>query len=229
MALEISFSDLIASSIHDMKNSLNIQINDLEKMAAVRLASGDTQLFEDMGRMIYQANRMNGNLIQLLSLYKLGKAIYPTEFAEHNIAELIDEVMLQNSHIMKYKGIKVTVDCDPDCYWHIDRDLVAGVLINAVNNAYNYTGDQIRVAAGINGDFLEIRVEDNGRGYPQGMLQKDNVSASGGSNFLSGSTGLGFYFSSQVAQLHHNGDKRGSLTIENGGAFGGGCFVVKLP
>jgi hypothetical protein len=29
--------------------------------------------------------------------------------------------------------------------------------------------------------------------------------------------------------MHKNGTKQGSLTIENGGAYGGGCFVVKLP
>ena len=229
MTLEISFSDLMASSTHDMKNSLNIQINELEKIAGLSLDRGDTQVFEDLGRMIYQANRMNSNLIQLLSLYKMGKAIYPIEFAEQNIAEVIQEVMAQNISIMKFKGITVTVDCDPELYWHIDRDLITGVLINAINNAYNYTGDKIRVAAGLNDQLLEIRVEDNGRGYPPGMLQKDSVSASGSSNFLSGSTGLGFYFSSQVAQLHRNGERMGSLTIENGGAYGGGCFVVKLP
>jgi signal transduction histidine kinase len=230
MATEnISFTDLIASSIHDMKNSLNVQVRELEKIAAESRAKGDASTFQDLGRVIYQANRMNSNLIQLLSLYKLGKSIYPTDITEHNIADLIREALLQNQSIMEFKGITLSVDCDPNCYWYIDRDLVEGVLINALNNAYNYTVDKIRVVARVADGFLELRVEDNGRGYPPNMLINDGMAANKSINFLSGSTGLGFHFSSQVAGLHTNGERKGSLTIENGGLYGGGCFVVRLP
>lgn len=230
MALEdISFTDLIASSIHDMKNSLNVQISELEKIAGLSRVSGDKATFEDLGKVIYQANRMNSNLIQLLSLYKLGKAIYPTDITEHSIAEVIEEAVARNQSVFEFKGVAITVDCPIDCYWYIDRDLVAGVLMNALNNAYNYTVDKIRVQACTVDGFLQLRVEDNGRGYPPSMLMGEGVAANKSINFLNGSTGLGFYFSSQVAQLHTNGARQGSLTIENCGAYGGGCFVVKLP
>jgi signal transduction histidine kinase len=226
---DISFTDFIASSIHDMKNSLNMQVSSLEKIAVQCRQQGDTPTFENLGLIIYQANRMNSNLIQLLSLYKLGKSIYPTDIAEHSISEIIEEARLQNQSITDFKGISVSVDCDDDCYWYIDRDLITGVLINALNNAYNYTCDKIRVAAKIEGGFLELRVEDNGKGYPQSMLLNDGISADKGINFSSGSTGLGFYFSSRVASMHKNGTHQGSLNIENGGAYGGGCFIVRLP
>lgn len=226
---DISFTDLIASSIHDMKNSLNVQVSELEKVAAQCRERGDSSTVKDLGRVIYQANRMNSNLIQLLSLYKLGKSIYPIDIAEHCIAEVIEEALLQNRSIMEFKGVSISVECAANCYWYIDRDLITGVLVNALNNAYQYTSDSIRVAASIEDGFLELRVDDNGRGYPQSMLLKEGVSVNKGINFLSGSTGLGFYFSSQVARMHKNGQHQGSLTIENGGAFGGGCFVVRLP
>lgn len=226
---DISFTDLIASSIHDMKNSLNVQVSALERIATQCRERGDTPTFEHLGHVIYQANRMNSNLIQLLSLYKLGKSIYPIDITEHNVRELVEEAILQNRSIMEFKGVTIVVDCAPDCYWYVDRDLVEGVLVNALNNAYNYTQDKIRVAAFIQDGVLELRVEDNGRGYPPGMLLKDGVSANKSISFLSGSTGLGFYFSSRVAGMHKNADRQGTLTIENGGAFGGGCFVLRLP
>ena len=225
---EISFSDFIASSIHDMKNSLNMQIGALDKMAIECRERGDTSSFEQLGHMIYEANRMNGNLIQLLSLYKLGKSIYPIDISEQSVYEVIEEVVLKNKSIMDFKGISVSLDCDENCYWYFDRDLITGVLINALNNAYNYTTDKIRIAARIDGGFLEIRVEDNGKGYPESMLL-NSVSANRGVSFTSGSTGLGFYFSSRVAKMHKNGPKCGTLSIENGGAYGGGCFVLRLP
>lgn len=225
---DIDFSDFIASSIHDMKNSLNIQIGFLEKLMAECRDKVDGAMLGQLGHTIYEANRMNVNLIQILSLYKLGKSIYPIDIAEQSVKEVIEEVVLQNQSIMGYKGINVSVDCDEDCYWYFDRDLITGVLVNALNNAYNYTTDKIRVVARIRDGMLEMRVEDNGKGYPERLLQQ-NVAANKGISFSSGSTGLGFYFSSRVAAMHKNAGKQGGLAIENGGAFGGGCFVLTLP
>lgn len=226
---DISFTDLIASTIHDMKNSLNVQISELEKVAAQCRERGDTQTYTDLGRVIYQSNRMNSNLIQLLSLYKLGKSIYPIDISEHSIAELIEDGLMQSRSIMEFKGVTISVECDPGLYWYVDRDLITGVLTNALNNAYQYTADKILVAARVVNGMLELRIEDNGQGYPAHMLLPEGITAAKGINFLSGSTGLGFYFSSQVAGMHKNGQRHGTLSTENGGAFGGGCFVLRLP
>ena len=51
------------------------------------------------------------------------------------------------------------------------------MVLNALNNAFQYTRDTIRVAARIEGDWLELRVEDNGSGYPASML-RDEATAS---------------------------------------------------
>jgi signal transduction histidine kinase len=226
---DISFTDLIASSIHDMKNSVNVQVNALEKMALQSRAQGDQSGFDELVLVINQAHRMNANLIQLLTLYKLGKSIYPIDIDERSVADVISETLLQMRTVFEFKGIALDVQCAPDCYGYFDRDLVTGVLLNALNNACNYTQDKIRVTAQFENGFLALRVEDNGQGYPSHLLLAEGVAAAKGVNFLSGSTGLGFYFSSLVAQLHQNNGKQGELIIENGGAYGGGCFVLKLP
>ncbi len=226
---EINFTDFIASSIHDMKNSLNIQVSSLETIAHACRQRGDLDTFEKLGLMIYEANRMNANLIQLLSLYKFGQSTYPMDIAEQSVADVIDEALLQNRTLMDFKGLQVSVDCDADCHWYIDRDLVTGILVNALNNAYKYTHARIRVAAHVVDQMLEIRVEDDGRGYPDNMLHDGAVLAHKGINFYSGSTGLGFHFAARAAAMHKNGQGEGTLTIENGGRFGGGCFVVRLP
>ncbi len=225
---DINFSDFIASSIHDMKNSLNIQIGFLEKLMGECKDKVDESIRAQLGHTIYEASRMNVNLIQILSLYKLGKSIYPIDIAEHSLKEFLEELALQNQSVMAYKGITLSVACDDECYWYFDRDLISGVLINALNNAYNYTTDKILIRAQILGDTLEIRVDDNGAGYPDAMLL-ENITDDRGISFATGSTGLGLYFSSQVAKMHKNAGKRGGLSIENGGAYGGGCFVLTLP
>ena len=225
---DIDFSDFIASSIHDMKNSLNIQIGFLEELMGECQDKVDKPMLGQLGQTIYEASRMNVNLIQILSLYKLGKSIYPIDIAEQSVNEILEEVVLQNQSIMGYKGITVSVACDDNCYWYFDRDLVTGILINALNNAYQYTTDKIHFAAKVRDGMLEIRVEDNGKGYPKSMLL-ENIAENKGISFTTGSTGLGFYFSSRVAQMHKNAGKQGGLSIENGGTFNGGCFVLTLP
>lgn len=226
---DISFTDLIASSIHDMKNSLNLQVSALEGIALQSREQGDCALFQDLGRVIYQANRMNLNLVELLSLYKLSKSIYPMDITEQAVAEVIEEAVMQNQSMMDFKGIVVSVDCAADCHWYMDRELVKGVLVNALNNAYHYTQDKIHLIALHRDGSLELRVEDNGPGYPERMLVNQYLPTEQGVRFDTGSTGLGFYFSDQVARLHKNGRKRGCLAIENGGSLGGGCFVLRLP
>ncbi len=226
---EISFTDLMASSIHDMKNSVNVQVHALEQIALDAKARGDLEAFNSLVVVIAQSHRVNANLIQLLSLYKFGKSTYPLDIQEHSVAELIAEAVLQQRAVLDFKGITIDVDCADDCYWYFDHDLMTGVLLNAINNACNYTHDKIRIAAQVQNGALVLRVEDNGPGYPAQMLQGDDLQASKGVNFASGSTGLGFYFSARVAQLHQNSAREGTLSIANGGAYGGGCFVVTLP
>ena len=60
---------------------------------------------------------------------------------------------------------------------------------------------------------------------------KNSISVLSGT--LSGvSTGLGPYFSIEVAKMRKHRKHRkhhGALRLENGGSYGGGCFVLTLP
>lgn len=226
---DIGFSDLIASSIHDMKNSLSVLVGALERMAVQCRDKGETALYDDLGRITYESSRLNLNLVELLSLYKLGRKRYPVDMEECKLCDLLEEALLQNRFMLDFKGLQVSTDCPEDAFWYVDRELVKGILTNALSNAYRYTRDAIHLSARVDGGWLELRVEDNGAGYPPAMLTQQAVDTERPVNFSTGSTGLGFLFAEQVAQLHKNGSKRGALSIENGGTLGGGCFVLRLP
>lgn len=226
---DIRFGDLIASSIHDMKNSLNMQICALEKIALDCHHKGDGPTYESLGTVIQQANGMTANLVQLLTLYKLGKDVYPVEMAEYPVRQLIDDALLQNRSMLEFRGIALEIACDENLYWYLDRDLIAGVLINALNNAYRYTKDRIRIAAAVRENYLELWVEDNGPGYPQVLTDATDIPLTMSSSFTNGSTGLGLYFSRQAAAVHKDGARQGVVELHNGGAYGGGCFGVRLP
>ncbi len=230
----MDMSTFVTAAAHDMKNSISVLSGTLETL----LAEADPtfkagKAYTEMAQMLYQTKRLNDNLIQLLALYKqVGKPGYPFDIHALEIGGLVEQVVGAVRVLLKSKNITLEADYDATLIWHFDEDLIIGVLSNAINNAIHYTRDRIRLAIEKVGDCLEIRVEDNGSGYPAAMLEA-GVSAmhgaSAGVNFLTNSTGLGLYFSSEVAKMHRHRDQGGSLRLENGGAFGGGCFVLRLP
>ena len=222
----------LASTAHDMKNSVSVLAGTLEKLLAG--ASPETEAaYPQMAHMLYQTKRLNDNLIQLLALYKqVGKPEYPFDVQALEVGEFVEQLVASVRVLLDSRGITLETEFDPHLIWHFDEDLVIGVVGHAINNAVNYTTDKIRLAIGVAGECLEIRVEDNGQGYPQAMIDAGVSAMSGihsGVNFLTNSTGLGLYFSSEVAKMHKHRDRSGSLRLENGGAYGGGCFVLRLP
>jgi two-component system, OmpR family, sensor histidine kinase SenX3 len=221
----------LASTAHDMKNSISVLSGTLETLLAG--ASPQTEAaYPQMAHMLYQTKRLNDNLMQLLALYKqVGKPEYPFDIQPLEMAHLVEQVVSAERVLLASRGIELDLDFDPELIWHFDEDLIIGVVGHAINNAIHYTRDRIRLAIGVVDDMLEIRVEDNGEGYPAAMLEAGESAMRGiaGINFMTNSTGLGLYFSSEVAKMHKHRQRTGSLRLENGGAFGGGCFVLSLP
>lgn len=225
----------LASTAHDMKNSISVLSGTLERLldgASPQTDTADPQ-FAQMAQMLYQTRRLNDNLMQLLALYKqVGQPEYPFDVQAIPAVELAEQVAALGRVLLQSRGIAFAVDVDPDLIWHLDEDLIVGVVSHAVNNAVNYTRDRIRLALRQEGDLLEIRVEDNGAGYPQALLDAGAEAMSGvssGVDFRTNSAGLGLYFAREVARMHRHRGRHGAVRLENGGSLGGGCFILTLP
>jgi signal transduction histidine kinase len=222
----------LASTAHDMKNSISVLSGTLESLLD-DAPPGVGAAYPQMAHMLYQTRRLNDNLMQLLALYKqVGKPAYPFDMQPLEISHLVLQVALAGRILLKSRDITLETDFDPQLIWHFDEDLIIGVLGHAINNAIHYTKDRIRLAIATVDGCLEVRVEDNGPGYPAAMLEAGAAAvngASSGVDFMTSSTGLGLYFSSEVAKMHKHRQRSGALRLENGGAYGGGCFVLTLP
>jgi signal transduction histidine kinase len=222
----------LASTAHDMKNSISVLSGTLERLL-VDASPKTESAYPQMAHMLYQTKRLNDNLMQLLALYKqVGKPEYPFDVQPLELGQLVEQVVAIEHVLLKSRGIRLELDVDPQLIWHLDEDLVVGVLSHAINNAIHYTCDTVRLAMRAVDGWLELRVEDNGPGYPPSLLKAGAIATrevAGGVNFLTNSAGLGLYFSSEVAKMHHHRGRSGSLRLENGGAYGGGCFILRLP
>ncbi|GAB2869504.1 ATP-binding protein [Pseudoduganella ginsengisoli] len=222
----------LASTAHDMKNSISVLTGTLEGLLGNR-DDVNQSAYPQLAQMLYQTKRLNDNLIQLLALYKqVGKPEYPFDPRPQHIGELVQQVASQAKVLLESKKIILQADFPQDMVWTFDEDLIIGMLTQAINNAVRYTHDTIRIAVAESEGFLEIRVEDNGAGFPQSMIEAGESAMSGhtaGVNFMTNSSGLGLYFASEVAKMHKYRQRTGSIRLENGGVLGGGVFVVRLP
>ena len=83
-----SMEFFLASSVHDMKNSVSILISGLEN-ALLRFDPDVFADHADITRMIYETKRINNNLVQLLSLYKTDNEMYPFDPQSQAVSDFL--------------------------------------------------------------------------------------------------------------------------------------------
>jgi len=224
----MSMSNFLVSSVHDMKNSLSVMASFLES-ALAQAPDPSTPLYRQTSQALYESQRINDHLIQLLALYKIEQDFYPFDPQEQNLTDLANDALSRIANLARSNGVSLEYECPDDLHGWVDYELVLGVLVQALHNALHYTRDSVLclIAADPRGG-ITIRVEDNGPGFPDFLLQQ-GTSRDRGVSFETGSTGLGLYFAAVVAGLHRSGERCGSTRLENGGRLGGGGFILELP
>jgi signal transduction histidine kinase len=222
----LDFSFVLASSVHDMKNSVGMLLTTLAAMTE-KYPPQDVEQAKFFSTLEYEAARINTELIQLLALYRMDEQKLLFEIDEHIVLDVIEEQIARNDTLFKTRQISLDIDCDPDLIWYFDSEMLGGVLNNLLVNCARYSRQRICVKANIENGYLVISVEDDGKGYPDSMLQ--DASASNAVSFSSGSTRLGLIFARKVLEMHKSKDRLGRLHLENGGSLGGGVVQLFLP
>lgn len=224
---DMTFTTLLASLIHDMKNGLGIITTELEEMSAeAELQCPAWQ--SRVTQLQHESSRLHTRLIQLLTFYKTSQPNYHITIDEYPLAPLLEERYLLHKPLLDSRGIECTIECPPTLVGYCDRELIAGAIDNALDNAIRHTTDQIRLGATDGNGWLVVEVADNGPGISRpGRIS--TTEGPGETRFSSGSTGLGLYFCALVAQLHINDGRAGYIELKNDTRLGGGCMRLFLP
>ncbi|WP_372627495.1 sensor histidine kinase [Arsukibacterium sp.] len=224
---EIDFATVLACSVHDMKNSLCMVIQSAELIQAEGDKLSDDARAE-LARLNYEANRLNSNLLQLLSLYRLDRQQLPVQIDQHYLSELFEELLLKNQYFAIQQDIEFIIQVEHDLHWFFDRDLVLSVLNDAIANALRYCSRRIVLSAEVAQGRLQVQVIDDGPGFPDFMLDNANPDMHK-LDLRHGHTGLGIFFAKLIARAHHNKNQRGQVTLQNNGELSGGSFSLTLP
>jgi len=222
------FSLILASSVHDMKNSLGMLLNSLESVMQETPAENEAQA-KRFATLQYEASRINTELIQLLSVYRMENDRLPVQVDEHYLIDVLEEQVARNDMLFQTRNLAVEVDCDEDLLWYFDAELIGGVIHNVLVNGARYSKSKMKVKAEINDDELIVTVSDDGGGYPSFMLGCPQQSFVKSVSFSEGNTHLGLYFAQETARLHSRNQRQGRIDLSNGGDLGGGVFNIFLP
>jgi signal transduction histidine kinase len=177
----------------------------------------------------FEFAHLNGMLVQLLGLYKLGVNQMPLQPAYHELDDFIEAQLACHQDVFASRGIAATFEVDPlSPLGFFDRELIASVLANSINNAIRYARHAVLISASDEAGQLVLTINDDGEGYPAQMIEHQAEYVQG-INHSTGSTGLGLYFAGRIAALHQRNGVGGRTEISNGGPLGGGVFRLYLP
>jgi K+-sensing histidine kinase KdpD len=223
----IDFSTVLAAAVHDMKNSLFLLIQSIENLNQT-LDPENEQARNQVASVHYEATRLNTNLVQILSLYRAELERLPITVDECFIKDLIEDIIGSNALYMDQKGIRIEIEIDDDLSWYLDSELVFILVNDVIINAMRYGTSIIKISAELVDDYLALRIEDDGPGYPDSMLNKSHDELAD-FELSQGRTGLGLFFAKLIASAHSQHERYGSIELSNGGALGGSVFQVKIP
>ncbi len=220
------FETVLASTVHDMKNSLSLLLGQLDVISE-QLAQ-DRDNLQAVSTLRYEAGRINCSLMELLTLYRLEKQQLGMNIHEVIVADLVDDCVAGHSMMASNNGIRLDTDCDDELIWFFDPDLVSIAINNILGNSIRYSSELVRISVKILDRQLLIQIDDDGSGYPQKLL--DEVEDfSTGVNAQTGSTGLGLYFAATIAGCHQRQDRQGRIQLQNAVGLDGGSFQLYLP
>ena len=223
----VDFSLVLASSVHDMKNSIGMLIASLESCIE-EFPPADEQQAKHFNTLHYEASRINSELVQLLTIYRMQNDHLPLRVDQHYVIDVLEDQLARNHSLLESRGVHPQLECDDSLEWFFDADLVGSVVQNVIVNCSRYTRKQVMVCAKVEDDFLRITVADDGGGYPPSMLEAPSMLVHN-AEVNEGNTHLGLYFAEQIARLHKQKNRVGYIRLENGPPLGGGSFNLFLP
>jgi signal transduction histidine kinase len=219
----VHFPAILASSVHDMKNSLsNLRalINQLEYLYPESKPP-------EFKHLEFESNRLNNSLMQLLTLYKIDASQFNVNIDECCVMDILADIVAQQSSLLALSDIELIAECDDDLFCFCDSTLISNAISTLVNNAQRYCKSKILLSAQQEGEYVAFYIEDDGIGYPENFLADTQYNTS--IDLASGNTGLGLYFVAIIAKMHNKGESIGFIKTDNASSLGGARFSLYLP
>lgn len=150
-------------------------------------------------------------LEKLLQIAEAESSTRRQPFEQVSVAQVVNNLLELYDAAAEELGITITTDIVGDPCIAGDKDLLAGIIANLIDNALKYAGTPavIKIAAALHGDYVCLTVEDNGPGIPE-LERHKVVQKFYRINRQTRGSGLGLSIVAAFTQLHG-----GSMDIED--------------
>lgn len=214
-----SARDFAAVSSHELRTPLTAMRTNLEVLATLDMS--DEQRKEVLSDVVRTQSRIEATLSALERLAQ-GELSTSDDHVPVDITELLDRAAHDATRV--YPDLDVALVPSPTC---IIVGLPAGLRLavdNAIANAVKHGGaTRVQLSAESSRAGVEIAVDDNGSGVPEGERRVVFERFSRGSTASHSGSGLGLALVAQQAQLHG-----GTASLEDS-SLGGARLVLRLP
>jgi two-component system, OmpR family, phosphate regulon sensor histidine kinase PhoR len=224
--MKSDFVSMVSHEIRSPMNSLLAQIKIILDGLAGEVTPKQREILE---RASGKVNNLVELVSELLDLARIEAGMVGRQMEDLLLSEMLEEQVSFHKAGAQQKNITITLQIEEELpAITADKQGIEEVLTNLITNAVKYSppGGSILLQAGVDGDFVSIRVCDTGYGIPEEDLAeiftrfyrvKDKNTRT-----IHG-TGLGLAIVKSIVDAHH-----GSIRVESK-LEQGTTFTVLLP
>jgi signal transduction histidine kinase len=215
--------DVSNAIAHDLRTPLSRIRGNLEE--ALSLPRHMERLPASARYAIDEIDAVTSVLDKLLQIAEAESGVRRQHFVLMPLGEVIADIVELYQPAAEHQGQTITLAVESTAHASIDRDLIASVMANLLDNALKYAGHgtQVTVRVTEEPEHIGLIVEDNGPGIPAELIDRatERFFRVDASRHLRGN-GLGLSIVAAVVALH-----RGRMTLEN--AQPGLRVRIRLP
>ena len=213
--------ELIAGMSHDLKSPLTT-IRAYTEALLEGVAPDEAARQRYLQTIYARETDLEALVNRLFELAKLGVSEYPVRLCPLPLRETLRGILRDCDH----EGMAVDCGAVADCTVAADRELLARILHNLLDNSCKYGADAVRLSSTLTDGGVTLRVEDNGPGVPEQQLTdlfEPFYRGDAARTKPASGSGLG------LAVVKRSMEQMGGHARAENASGGGLCIVLELP
>lgn len=220
--------DFIAFAAHELRGPITVIKGYIDVLQDELEEETDNEQKELFNRLRVSANRLSGYINNILNTSKYDRRHLKMHLRKTTPAKVYDpikdDMLLRARSQNRLLNVAIPEDIPTIA---ADRTSLGEVFANLIDNAIKYSneGGVINVSATLNGEFVDISVQDFGIGMPGNVVGNlfQKFYRSHRSRETVAGTGIGLYISKAIVEAH------GGTILVRSEEGKGSTFTVSLP
>jgi len=218
-------TELLAASIHEIKNRFGLLYTELDELTS-QLAISDASQIKAQ-RVKSEAQFISSELVRVLTSYKSLTDDFSLNIDQQFAEEFLEEVIARHGFTCNAHNLTLTMSCEEDVTGFFDKQVLTILLDTCIYNSVKAGADKINLTASEDDSYFYLCIDDNGPGFPADMLEGEI--SQGELQLDKQSTGLGLFFANKLIQQHKEGESHGKMTLSKSETLDGAKVILQIP